>query len=369
MAEGCRYISLDRPPGPWDIPPPKLGPQRRLRERTAEGGVATARELVRRASAWVGLFALGTALLLVAGCGDDDEPAASESPGQGETIRIAVNPWTGSAVNANVAKVLLERELGYRVELVEIDENSQFPAIARGDLDATLEVWPSGHAADINRYIEGRRGGFLRDGGMIDVGELGLIGNIGWWIPTYLVEERPELARWQGLKGSEDVVNGEFIAGDPTFVSYDEEIIKSLGLDLEVVNTGSEQGIIDALDEAVSAERPILTYFYTPHWVHRKYDLTEVQLPAYDEECEEAARERDGEGYDCDYANDVLFKAVWLGLEDKAPEAFDFFSRFRYTTEDQQEIAFQVDSEGVPIDQAAEQWVDENPSVWRAWLR
>jgi glycine betaine/proline transport system substrate-binding protein len=335
----------------------------------AGGGVATSRELVRRAKAWIGLAAVGAGLfLLAAGCGDD-EPAAGEQAGGGETIRIAVNPWTGSAVNANVAKVLLERELGYKVELVEIDENSQFPAIASGDLDASLEIWPSGHAADINRYIEGRRGGPLRDGGMINVGDLGIIGNIGWWIPTYLIEERPELARYQGLKGNEDVVNGEFIAGDPTFVSYDEEIINSLGLDLNVVNTGSEQGIIDALDEAFSAERPILTYFYTPHWVHRKYDLTEVQLPAYDEDCEEAARERDGEGYDCDYANDVLFKAVWLGLEDKAPEAFNLFENFEYTTEDQQEIAFQVDSEGVPIAQAAEQWVDDNPGVWREWLR
>jgi glycine betaine/proline transport system substrate-binding protein len=39
-----------------------------------------------------------------------------------------------------------------------------------------------------------------------------------------------------------------------------------------------------------------------------------------------------------------------------------------YTTEDQQEIAFQVDSEGVPMPQAAQQWIDENPSVWRPWL-
>jgi glycine betaine/proline transport system substrate-binding protein len=332
-------------------------------------GSPTGRELVRRAKAWVGLAALAAGLLLVAGCGDDDEPADGEQARGGKTIRIAVNPWTGSAVNANVAKVLLERELGYTVELVEIDENSQFPEIASGGLDASLEIWPSGHAADINRYIEGRRGGPLRDGGIVDAGELGLIGNIGWWIPTYLVEERPELARWQGLKGNEDLVGGEFVAGDPTFVSYDEEIIDSLGLDLNLVNTGSEQGLIDALDEAFSAERPILTYFYTPHWVHRKYDLTEVQLPAYDEECEEAARERDGEGYDCDYANDVLFKAVWLGLEDKAPEAFRFIKNFNYTTNDQQEIAFQVDSEGVPVQTAAEQWVDDNPNIWRAWVR
>jgi glycine betaine/proline transport system substrate-binding protein len=312
--------------------------------------------------------AIATALaLLAAGCGDD-EPAAGEKPGSGETIRIAVNPWTGSAVNANVAKILLERELGYTVELVEIDENRQFPEIARGDLDASLEVWPSGHAEEINRYIEGRRGGPLRDGGIVDAGELGIIGNIGWWIPTYMVEERPELARYEGFKGNEDLVGGEFTGGDPTFVSYDEEIIKSLGLDLKVVNTGSEDALIQAIGDAYGRKEPVLAYFYTPHWVHRKYDLTEVQLPAYDEACEEAARERDGEGYDCDYANDVLFKALSLRLEDKAPEAFSFFEKFKYTTDDQQEIAFQVDSEGMSMREAAEQWIEQNPDVWRAWL-
>ena len=332
--------------------------------------VATRRELLRGARARTGVAAIAAALVIfAAGCGDDDdEPSRGETAGEGVTIRIAVNPWTGSAVNANVAKVLLERELGYKVELVEIDENTQFAAIASGALDASLEVWPSGHAEEINRYIEGRRGGPLRDGGIVNGGELGLIGNIGWWIPTYLVEERPELARYQGFKGNEDAVNGEFLAGDPTFVSYDEEIIKSLGLDLKVVYTGSEDALIRAVGDAYENKEPVLTYFYRPHWAHRRYDLTEVQLPAFDEECEEAAREREGEGYDCDYANDVLFKALWLGLNDKAPEAFKFLKNFNYTTDDQQEIAFQVDSEGVPIREAAERWIAENPNVWRAWL-
>src|SRR5687767_425582 len=332
-------------------------------------GVATPTELVRGARAHAGFVAVAIAVvLLAAGCGDDDAPESGREAGEGVTLRIAVNPWTGSAVNANVAKILLERELGYTVELVEIDENTQFPALASGSLDASLEVWPSGHAADIQRYIEGRRGGPLRDGGVVDGGELGLIGNIGWWIPTYLVEDRPELARYQGLRGNEDVVGGEFLAADPTFVSYDEEIIESLGLDLEVVHTGSEEALIERLDTALTGEEPVLTYFYEPHWAHRKFDLTEVQLPAFDEECEESARERDGEGYDCDYANDVLFKAFWLGLEDKAPAAFRFLSRFRYTKDDQQEIAFQVDSEGVPMQQAAQRWIAENPDVWRPWL-
>ena len=49
----------------------------------------------------------------------------------------------GAEANANVAANLLEDKLGYTVELVKIDEFEQFPALASGDLDATLEVWPS----------------------------------------------------------------------------------------------------------------------------------------------------------------------------------------------------------------------------------
>jgi hypothetical protein len=76
-----------------------------------QGGVATLREL-RGARAFAGLAVLGAAFVLLgAGCGDD-ESGPGEKPGEGVTLRIAVNPWTGSAVNANVAKILLERQLG-----------------------------------------------------------------------------------------------------------------------------------------------------------------------------------------------------------------------------------------------------------------
>ena len=40
-------------------------------------------------------------------------------PAAGAGIKLAVNPWTGSAVNANVAKVVLESKLGTPTELVD----------------------------------------------------------------------------------------------------------------------------------------------------------------------------------------------------------------------------------------------------------
>ena len=103
-----------------------------MRHRAPDGNIPAPKPLTRRrgatlrklrgARAFAGLAVVGTALVLFgAGCGDD-EPAAGEKPGEGETIRIAVNPWTGSAVNANVAKILLERELGYKVVNRDIAE-------------------------------------------------------------------------------------------------------------------------------------------------------------------------------------------------------------------------------------------------------
>ena len=66
-------------------------------------------------------------------------------------IKLAENPWSASAANVNVAKILLEDKLGYKVEIVTIDENAQWAALATGDLSASLEVWPSGHADNVKR--------------------------------------------------------------------------------------------------------------------------------------------------------------------------------------------------------------------------
>ena len=185
---------------------------------------------MRKSRWWVRLFVGLTLLgLVAAACGDVDDGGGGET-GSGETgstevpdnsdttVTIAVNAWVGAAANAHVAKVLLEDKLGYTVELVDIDEFEQFPAIAAGDIDATLEIWPSGHAKDYKQYIE-------NEAGVVDGGEIGVIGQIGWWVPTYLVEENPDLATFEGLKGNESMFatsetgdSGQLLDGDPSFV-------------------------------------------------------------------------------------------------------------------------------------------------------
>ncbi len=285
----------------------------------------------------------------------------------GDTISIAVNPWTGSAANANVAKVIMEQEMGCTVELVEIDEFAQFPALSTNELQATLEVWPSGHAEDYATYIEGGQG-------VVDAGELGVIGKIGWYVPTYMVEENPDLATVDGIAANASMFataetgdKGQFLGGDPSFVQFDQQIIDSLGLDLQVVYAGSEAALITELETAYENQDPLLFYFYKPHWVFADYDLTEVALPEVTAECTEAAA-GDGAGYNCDYPEDVLYKAFNEGLAESDPAAFEFLSNLSYTNEVQEAIAHLIDVEGMAPEDAAAQWVAENEDVWSAWV-
>jgi glycine betaine/proline transport system substrate-binding protein len=339
--------------------------------------------MTRRGNRWLGplglmlVLALTAAACSEAGSGDGDDgdgetggtTTGSEAlPGEGVTLSIAVNPWTGSAVNANIAKVLLEQQLGYTVELVEIDEFAQFPALSSGELDATLEVWPSGHAEDYATYIEG-------DGSVVDGGELGVVGNIGWFVPTYVVEEHPEVATWEGLNENASLFataetgdKGQMLDGDPSFVSYDAEIVENLDLNYEVVVAGSEAALLSELEQAYANEEPILLYWYTPHWANQQYDMTEVELPAVTDECADAALNNDGDGYACDYAEDVLYKAFSADLADKAPAAFSFLSAMSYENSAQEEVAYAIDVDGTAPDAAAQAWVDANQAVWQPWV-
>ncbi len=312
---------------------------------------------------WTTTAALAVVAILLAACAPASTPAPTAVPKI--TLKLAANPWTGSQVNVLVAKSILEKELGYSVEIVDIDENGQFPALATGDLSATLEIWPSGHAKDYDEYI--------KTGKLEDLGPLGVVGKISWYIPTYLLTDHPELATWEGFKDAanaglfktaETGEAGQFLGGDPSFVQYDEHIIQNLGLNFQVVVAGSEQATLAALDAAYARQEPILFYFWTPHAIHAKYDLTAVQLPAYSDECYAKAPD----GVDCDYPPDVLYKAAWAGLKDAAPDAYQLLKNMNYTTEDQIAMLADIADNGKSPEEAAQAWVDANKAVWEKWL-
>jgi glycine betaine/proline transport system substrate-binding protein len=281
-----------------------------------------------------------------------------------ETIVLVQNPWTASALNAEIAKKLIEDNLGNEVEITSIDENTMFAGLAAGDLDACLELWPSGISAEEQEYLD--------DGTVVDIGELGAVGRIGWYVPDYVLEQFPETKTWEAFTdpdlcrefaSAETGDLGRFLGTDPSYSQYDETIIRNLGLHLQVVYSGSEAATVAALDSAVSSESPILMYWWVPTAAAAQYNLVEVELPEYTEECY-----ADPEEIDCAYPEDVLIKIASSRLAAKDPAVQAFLEKFTITTDDQLELLPAVEIEGEPAADIAAQWVDDNEDVWSAWL-
>jgi len=300
-----------------------------------------------------------TTTLLVAACGG----GAANAPKP--TIKLAENPWTGAEVNVAVAKNLLESKLGYKVEVVKVDEFAQWSALQKGDLSASLEVWPSGHADDVKNYV---------DKGLVEnIGNLGPIGQIGWFTPTYVIDAHPELATSDGFKDPANAAlfktaetgdQGQFLQGDPSWVYYDENIIKNLGLDFKVVQAGSEDAMFAAVDAAYQRQQPVLFYYWTPNWAFGKYKLTKVDLPKYTPECYAGAPD----SVACDYPPDVLFKVADPKLKDTAPDAYAFLKAMNYSNDDQIAMIYDVVANKKTADEAAANWITANEAKWSAWV-
>ncbi|MYA13335.1 MAG: hypothetical protein F4Z26_01310 [Acidimicrobiaceae bacterium] len=306
-----------------------------------------------RKSLWK--LAAGVAVLgLLAGACSGSDDGAEEIT----TIKLVANPWSGSAANIEVAKQLLENELGYTVEVTDLDENAQWSAINTGELHASLEVWPSGHGQNRVDFIDNP------DGNVVDAGLLGPIGQIGWYLPAYMIDQDPALANAEGftdpaLAGlfatAETGDLGQILHGDPSWVTFEQDIIDDFGLQLEIVYAGSEEALLAAFDAAFAREDPVLSYFWTPHSAFNTFDLVELELPP----------NPDGGKY---YPSEDLFKIVWAGLEDGAPAAWQFLQDFNYSTADQVSMLAAIDGEGKSVEEAAADWIAANEATWSAWI-
>jgi ABC-type proline/glycine betaine transport system substrate-binding protein/ABC-type branched-subunit amino acid transport system substrate-binding protein len=277
--------------------------------------------------------------------------------GASPTLRIAVNPWLSSALNAELARILLQEQLGYQVELVATDEYAQFNTLSTGDLDATLEIWPSGHVADHAVFVEQQRT-------VEDIGPLGVVGQIGWFIPTYMLQQEPSLNTWQGIKAHADLFKtsgsgtfGQLLEGDPSWYYRDQAIISNLGLNLAIVQTGSESSLISAVDAAFEQQGPLLFYFWTPHSLFARHQLTQVQLPPDSFGCT-----------NCSYPAEVLYKAVAAGLSQKAPAAYRLLKNLNLSNGDQIAMMADAQNAGSTPETAARDWLEQNQSKWSAWL-
>lgn len=297
---------------------------------------------------------LMAAALVVAACG-------TSQPTSKGTVNIAIHAWVGYEANAAVVALLLEDELGYTVEKKVLAEDVTWPGFESGEVDVIMENW--GHPDLEKTYITEKKVAY-------DAGLTGNTGIIGWYVPGWMVEEYPDITDWNNLnkyaelfKTSESGDKGQFLGTDPSYVQYDEALMTNLGLDYTVIFSGSETATVQAIKTADAEKKPLLLYWWDPHWIHAQVKLVQIKLPAYTDECDD-----DLEKVACDYPSYALNKIVRTQFKTDHADAATLIENFSWTNADQNLVSDYITNQDMTAEEAAAKWIEDNKSVWEAWL-
>jgi len=283
------------------------------------------------------------------------------------TVTLNEQAWAGSTANTYVAKYVLEKKLGCKVELKAIAEIPVFQAMASGQVDAVLEDWQ--HVKQYAQFVAKQKS-------VVMGGSNGVSGHIGWFIPDYLMKQYPQFKTWAGLKGKESIFKspesgskGMFLGGDPGYKQKDKELIEGLGLNLAFVSVGAEAAQVARWTGLVKQKKPILLYWYTPQFLNVQYKLVEVKLPPRFKGCQDdASAGGSASQYRCAYGFDPLNKLFSKKFASSGSPAYTMLKKFSWTNDDQNLVATWIAADHMNADKAAEKWVKANPAKVNAWL-
>lgn len=306
---------------------------------------------------------LSAAAVLALAGGPGLAQVESEDP-----IRITLHDWTGQLITSNLMAAVLE-EAGYNVELVQADYLAQFAGLETGDLHLAMEIWETTGREAMDAATA--------KGGVVVMGETGMLAKEEWWYPSYMKERCPGLPDWNALNACaeafatpETAPKGRYLGGPVTWGGFDEERIAGLGLNYEVIHAGTDAAMFAELEAAYQRQDPILLWVYAPHWAPQKYQGEWVEFPAYEAACytDPAWGGNTAATHDCGKPSGPIWKVGWSGLEGKWPGAAKAVKAFTIDNEAMGAMIAKVDLDGMALDDVVDEWMDANEATWSAWI-
>jgi len=279
--------------------------------------------------------------------------------------------WTGGVVTCLVAQYIMENEMGYKIKRVTMPSGpGVYEGVRAGDLDFACESWPT-YSPSKDKYVK-KFGG---DGSVEYLGETGIVGVSGYFVPRYVIEgdsERgipasaPDLKSYKDLnkykhmfKSLESGDRGNLI-GCPVaaWLCEDQERLDKLGVDFHAQALGSETAHWAEIQAKYKRGEPFVAYAWAPHWIHAALDLVEVELPPYDEAKWPATN----------WAQDVTFFHGNPSMLTEHADAAKLLQNMNLTNNMQAGMIYEIDVKKRDVEEVVEEWMQANESTWRTWL-
>lgn len=331
------------------------------------------RNLTKRMAA---LPLLAVAGLVLAGCGDSVNDAASETATTEETaateetaeaatetvecgdVAIAMHGWVGYTASAQVVAEVAKDALGCTVEQTQLEEAGvTYDAMEAGSIDVIVEDWGGG------RWQE-----WVDRGAIQEVGENGNVGLIGMYVPQWMADEYPDITDGTKLNEYAELFQtpetgdkGAWYEGPPGYTTIGEKIIDAYDLNYQVVSTGSEAALIELFTQASENKTAALGYFYEPQNFLAQVALARVNFPAND-----WTDPAEASGL-TDYPESPLMKLASTELMASGSPFATLLTNFSWTNADQNAVAADIEG-GMTPEEAAQKWIDANKETVNGWL-
>ena len=270
---------------------------------------------------------------LTAGCG------GSAQDEELEELTLANIGWDENVAVSNLAKILLEEELGYeRVELRRTDLESAYQAVATGELDAFQAVWMPNQTALLGEVAE-------------DVEQLD-----PWFLGT--TEQGMAVPSYMDVTGIAQLneTDAEHILGiEPSSVvmqAVADGVIPEYGLKQKLVEAPTE-GMLAEVEIRYNNKEDFAFLAWSPHWMNQRYDFRYLDDP------------KDAMGDTNDPAE--ISTIVKKDLREQDPVAYAFLSSMELTEEQINDLENVINEEEDPLE-GSKRWVRDNRAVVQPWI-
>ena len=282
-------------------------------------------------------------------------------------VSVAEMNWTSGGIITGVTEFLLSEGLGCDVTVVPSATTTAITSLAENnEPDIVPELWVNSAPAYFDLAEEGK---VVKASDSFSEG-----GTEHWLVPSYLVEEHPELATIEGILDNPELVGGRFnncpdgwgcrIVNDSMVEALDLE-----GNGIEVFNHGSGETMPAAMASAYESEEPYFGYYWGPTAPLGKYDFVSVDLGEYDEDVHACNQDTD--------CNDVgvsafpsagVFNVATADFAEREPEAMALLENITFDNDLMNSLLAWHEENNASNDEAVVYFLQNNQDVWMSWL-
>ena len=295
-------------------------------------------------------------------------PFAAHAQDSCGEVSITEMNWSSAQVVTAVSAFLMENGYGCEVSVVPSDTVPAVTSVAEnGEPDIVTELWLNSTGEAYQKLEE--QGRVERVAEVLDPG-----GVEGWWIPSYLADEHPELTTIEGVMANPELVGGRFNNCPDGWGCriVNDNLIPAFGLEdagFEVFNHGSGETLATSMASAYEDGEPWFGYYWAPTALLGKYDMVKVELGEYKPEVHAANQNPDNADPGVsDFPAAPVLTSVTASLKEREPQIVELMSNVTFDVDVMNSLVAWKDENSASVEETAVYFLQNYKDVWGAWL-